>query len=336
MTHVLVIEPEESSLHQIVSLLEQQGLPSLAATTASQGMEIAHEKQPQVILCATTIPESSGYEVLQTLRQQESTATIPFIFLTAGPDRNSIEQWAGLGITNYVTKPVNRAELLGSIHASLIHIQPNPDLEKPSASFLCANLINSEMESRYQNWFIALEVSSQKFFLGSTMQEAHEAASQVFPGSVFYYRQIGVTKPSPIAEPAKEHYVLLVKQADSEQSFMLQEEAYSIGRTPSCSIFLDNPKISRIQAILQRHPSGGYQIIDGDGTGNRSTNGTYINGIKIERRLLQDGDVILLGRSEVSIRFYEPVKPAEGGDPFQDIPATTTILDDDGSTTELG
>ena len=65
--------------------------------------EKAHEK-PDLILCDITMPEMDGYAVLQALREDKETATIPFIFLTARGEKLDVRMGMNYGADDYLTK----------------------------------------------------------------------------------------------------------------------------------------------------------------------------------------------------------------------------------------
>jgi len=75
----------------------------------------------------------------------------------------------------------------------------------------------------------------------------------------------------------------------------IDEAVVSVGRDPLCTIVLQDPKVSRIHCEIQR-ADGGYVLID-----RNSTNGTFVNGVKISRHTLAPGDVILLGETEFRV-----------------------------------
>ncbi len=80
----------------------------------------------------------------------------------------------------------------------------------------------------------------------------------------------------------------------SGESFPIDQERMSIGRTPDAPIFLDDVTVSRNHALLVRRREGLY--IDDLG----SLNGTYVNRKRIESHLLEDGDEIQIGKFRLS------------------------------------
>ncbi len=84
-----------------------------------KGLELAQELQPDVIVCDLNMPEMSGYEVLARIRRDETTAHIPFIFLTA--EASSTKRTLGfeLGANRYLKKPFAASQLLEAVEFQL-------------------------------------------------------------------------------------------------------------------------------------------------------------------------------------------------------------------------
>jgi pSer/pThr/pTyr-binding forkhead associated (FHA) protein len=78
------------------------------------------------------------------------------------------------------------------------------------------------------------------------------------------------------------------------ESFTVEEERVSVGRTPDAAIFLDDVTVSRNHALIVRRQDGYY--IDDLG----SLNGTYVNRRRIESHKLSDGDEIQVGKFKLS------------------------------------
>jgi hypothetical protein len=98
------------------------------------------------------------------------------------------------------------------------------------------------------------------------------------------------------AEVTKAGAALVIRSGGGRagESFTIDEERMSIGRTPDASIFLDDVTVSRNHALLVERQDGHY--IDDLG----SLNGTYVNRRRIESHLLEDGDEIQVGKYKMS------------------------------------
>lgn len=115
MNKILVIEDETSVRENLLELLTFENFHVIAAENGWLGVQLAQREIPDLIICDVMMPEIDGHGVLQTLRQQPTTATIPFIFLTARADKTDFRQGMELGADDYLIKPFTRAELLAAI-----------------------------------------------------------------------------------------------------------------------------------------------------------------------------------------------------------------------------
>jgi len=119
MSKILVIEDAEPLRSDIMEMLTFEGFEVKGAENGIVGIDVAREYVPDLIVCDIMMPELDGYDVLESLRQDGSTAAIPFIFLTAKTDRSDMRHGMGLGADDYLTKPFEAQELLGTIRARL-------------------------------------------------------------------------------------------------------------------------------------------------------------------------------------------------------------------------
>ncbi|MEH2192578.1 MAG: EAL domain-containing response regulator [Nostoc sp.] len=115
MPKILIIEDDEAVRENILDLLEAEDFETITAANGRIGVHLAISEVPDLILCDLMMPEIDGYGVLTALRQDRSTATIPFIFLTAKSAKSDFRQGMDMGADDYITKPFTRAELLSAI-----------------------------------------------------------------------------------------------------------------------------------------------------------------------------------------------------------------------------
>jgi CheY-like chemotaxis protein len=116
---ILIIEDEGFIRDNLIELLEIEGYEAMGAENGSVGVQLAKEYQPGLILCDVMMPELDGYGVLEALRQDSATATIPFIFLTASADRSNLQRIRELGRNDYILKPFNVDQFLQAIATHL-------------------------------------------------------------------------------------------------------------------------------------------------------------------------------------------------------------------------
>jgi CheY-like chemotaxis protein len=119
MKKILVIEDDLFIRENVVEILENEDYKAIGAEDGLTGLQMAKECQPDLILCDVRMSELDGYEVLEVLRQDPTTAKIPFVFLTAGVDRSNIRRIEDLGVNSYILKPFRINSFLAVIKSQL-------------------------------------------------------------------------------------------------------------------------------------------------------------------------------------------------------------------------
>jgi len=119
MKKILVIEDDLSVGTNILEILQSGGFEVIIAEHGESGVELAKQYLPDLIICDIMMPGLDGYGVLTALREDPTTAMIPFVFLTAKTTRDDLRQGMNLGADDYITKPFRRIELLDAVTARL-------------------------------------------------------------------------------------------------------------------------------------------------------------------------------------------------------------------------
>lgn len=119
MKKVLIIDDEEPIRLNLSDLLAEENFEVIDAPNGIQGLQLAFEQQPDLIICDVNMPDIDGFQVLEKIRENLATAKIPFIFLSAGDDTVYRQKALQLGANNYLSKPVNFEKLLSAIDAQL-------------------------------------------------------------------------------------------------------------------------------------------------------------------------------------------------------------------------
>ena len=116
---ILVIEDDRDSSQLVSRVLADEGYHPLIASDGVSGLALAEAQHPDLILCDIMMPKMDGLTVLRTLRSRSSTATIPFVFLTALSQRENMREGMELGADDYLTKPIRPKELIKAVEARL-------------------------------------------------------------------------------------------------------------------------------------------------------------------------------------------------------------------------
>jgi DNA-binding response OmpR family regulator len=108
---ILIIDDDADFLQLVEYHLKLFGFQPFCAASGQEGLRIAQETLPEVILLDTTMPGMDGLEVLSELKFNETTAGIPVFMLTAKTMIGDIDQAFEVGADDYITKPVELRSL---------------------------------------------------------------------------------------------------------------------------------------------------------------------------------------------------------------------------------
>ena len=112
---ILIIEDSLSEMELMSHYLREGGFLVLNATGAKQGLEVALEQKPNVILTDVVMPGMSGFELCRSLKKNPETKKIPIIICTS--KNQEIDRLWGMkqGADAYITKPFSREHLIQSV-----------------------------------------------------------------------------------------------------------------------------------------------------------------------------------------------------------------------------
>jgi two-component system cell cycle response regulator DivK len=109
---VLIVEDNEKNMKLVRDVLQATGYSTLEATTGEEAVELALSQAPALVLMDVQLPGIDGVEALDRMRQNERTASIPVLALTAQAMSGDRERFLEVGFDGYLAKPIDVAELL--------------------------------------------------------------------------------------------------------------------------------------------------------------------------------------------------------------------------------
>lgn len=115
MKKILLIDDSEFILEGTSTLLQFEGYEVLTAHNGTTGVAAAIEHLPDLIICDVSMPDIDGFEVLRRLRENKSTESTRFIFLTARAEKSDMRTGMASGADDYLIKPFTVDELLTAI-----------------------------------------------------------------------------------------------------------------------------------------------------------------------------------------------------------------------------
>ena len=119
---ILVVDDVVDNVKLLTNLLSSKGYSVLKAYSGSEALSVLEKEQPDLILLDVMMPEMSGYEVCQKIRNNPATTLLPVIMVTALDPRTERMKGIEAGADDFISKPINMAELLARV-CSLLRIR---------------------------------------------------------------------------------------------------------------------------------------------------------------------------------------------------------------------
>lgn len=117
MAKVLIIDDSPADTRELTEILGRNGYAVVAAQNAEEGVALARDQQPDVVLMDIVMPGLNGFQATRLLTQGAATRHIPVI-MVSNKDQQADRVWgARQGARGYVTKPVHERELLATIES---------------------------------------------------------------------------------------------------------------------------------------------------------------------------------------------------------------------------
>jgi CheY-like chemotaxis protein len=107
-----VVEDNEKNMKLVRDVLQASGYSTFEATTGEQAVELAQAHEPGLVLMDVQLPGIDGLEALRRLRQDELTASIPVLAVTAQAMSGDRERFLDAGFDGYLSKPIDVTELI--------------------------------------------------------------------------------------------------------------------------------------------------------------------------------------------------------------------------------
>ncbi|WP_420586113.1 response regulator [Ruegeria sp.] len=112
MTKVLLVEDNEMNSDMLSRRLERKGFNVVVAKDGLEGVSMAGEERPDIILMDMSLPEIDGWEATRRIKAAPETASIPVVALTAHAMASDREKALEAGCDDFDTKPVELSRLL--------------------------------------------------------------------------------------------------------------------------------------------------------------------------------------------------------------------------------
>ncbi len=135
MPRVLIADDNQQNAELLEAHLDGTGWETQIAVNGEETLKLTKEWAPDVILLDVMMPKFSGFEVCKRLRADAATKAVGVIMVTALDQPNDIERAIDAGTDDFLTKPINKTELLLRVRALLEARAEASDVDRGLAYF---------------------------------------------------------------------------------------------------------------------------------------------------------------------------------------------------------
>ena len=212
---ILIIDDNKQILYLLDSILSMYDYFPVLAQSADEALTLLENltRPPDLILCDIMMPGMNGYSLYKKISRDERFFDIPFVFLTAKSDPESIRYGKSLGIDDYIIKPFKEEDLIAIVEGKLakrkLNYQIREELKKKITLELSQNLMAHDSISSYSKdsvflllikWHDVLGPQPVDYFPKKIEQqiELDSLGVQIFQTIISVYGELKVTNPQGV------------------------------------------------------------------------------------------------------------------------------------------
>ncbi len=121
---ILIVEDNEKNMKLARDILQYHGFQTVEATTGEDGVTLAHEKDPALVLMDIQLPGIDGVTALERIRRDAATSRIPVVAMTASVMKEDRERFEKAGFDGFITKPIDVRAFPGQIRDAIAKGRP--------------------------------------------------------------------------------------------------------------------------------------------------------------------------------------------------------------------
>lgn len=215
---ILVVDDEQDLLDLIEYNLKIEGFNVLKAENGLEGIRLAREHHPELVLLDIMMPTMDGLEVCRQLREDPATKSMPVIFLTARSDEKTEVDGLNLGADDYITKPISTRKLMSRIKAVLRRVNESGE---NGSELTKINVLDLEIDrERYlvqrgeENFQLPRREFELLFYLAANqgkVQDRQTLLNRVWGDDIYVVDRTVDVHVRKIREKLGDHYIETVK-----------------------------------------------------------------------------------------------------------------------------
>ncbi|HJZ54262.1 MAG TPA: response regulator [Gemmataceae bacterium] len=133
MPRILIADDNQQNAELLEAHLDGSGFDTKIVSNGEDTLAAARDWKPELILLDVMMPRLSGFEVCQRLRSDPATRDIAVLMITALDQPTDVERAVDAGTDDFITKPINKTELLLRVRAMLESRKQATDVDRALA-----------------------------------------------------------------------------------------------------------------------------------------------------------------------------------------------------------
>ena len=119
MSTILIVEDNEKNMKLVRDILQHRGHTTLEATSGEEGVQLAIERQPDLILMDIQLPGINGIEALRRIREHDALGAVPVVAVSASVMPDDQRHIGSSGFDAFLTKPISLKPFLAAVERFL-------------------------------------------------------------------------------------------------------------------------------------------------------------------------------------------------------------------------
>jgi len=126
MKTILIVEDNEKNMKLVRDILRHNGYETVEATTGGDGVRLASERRPDLVLMDIQLPDIDGIEALRRIRSERTLDRMPVVAVSASVMPDDKQKIVTSGFDAFVTKPINLKQFLATVQRFLAEGRASP------------------------------------------------------------------------------------------------------------------------------------------------------------------------------------------------------------------
>lgn len=115
MSTILIVEDNEKNMKLVRDILQFKGYQTIEAVTGNQGLDLAREMKPDLILMDIQLPDINGIEALRVIRADPALSKTPVVAVSASVMPDEQQKIVASGFDAYITKPIDLKSFVATV-----------------------------------------------------------------------------------------------------------------------------------------------------------------------------------------------------------------------------